>query len=121
MKEITPETSLEEFESLLEFGFSNRVHNALNSLEIHTISQLTSLSEGDFLKAWGAGKVSLGEIKGKMSDFGLSFRDEPERENLYRSPGFIQKKIDANNKRINRAKEKNRYWRKLALKHGITL
>lgn len=51
---------------------SVRASNCLESAKIHTIGDLTKMTEGDLLKVRSFGKTSLREVKRKLQDIGLS-------------------------------------------------
>ena len=61
--------------SIADLDLSVRASNCLESANITSLNQLTSLSESDLLKIRSFGKTSLNEIKRKLEDLGLSLAD----------------------------------------------
>jgi len=58
--------------SVNEIELSVRAANCLNNANITTVGQLGQKTEADMLKYRNFGKKSLNEIKGKLSELGLS-------------------------------------------------
>ncbi len=71
-KEKVLEMSIDEFE------LSVRSSNCLKRTSINTVEELISRSEEDMSKVRNLGKKSLNEIKKKLAEIGLSFRQGDE-------------------------------------------
>jgi hypothetical protein len=55
-----------------EFNFGIRARNVLRKIKVETISQLTNLSDANFLSVKGCGHTTLREIKRKLKEHGFS-------------------------------------------------
>ena len=66
----TLETPIEELD------LSVRAYNCLKRACIHTIQDITSMSESDMMKIRNLGKKSLKEVLDKVMEMGLKFREE---------------------------------------------
>ncbi len=55
---------------------SVRAHNCIVSAEISSVGELVSRSESELLKIRNFGKTSLKEIRKKLGDLGLNFKDD---------------------------------------------
>jgi DNA-directed RNA polymerase subunit alpha len=55
---------------------SVRAYNCLKRAGIHTLSDLTNMSEAEMMKIRNLGKKSLKEVIDKIKDIGLSFRQD---------------------------------------------
>lgn len=74
-QEKYPRRVLEETE--IEFlDLSVRAYNCLKRANIHTVNQLLTKTEKDVCKLKNMGKKSVKEIKQKLNDLGLSFKQE---------------------------------------------
>ncbi len=58
-----------------ELDLSVRSYNCLKRAGINTVQELILRSEDEMLKVRNLGKKSLNEVRGKLSDLGLSMRD----------------------------------------------
>ena len=68
-KEKALEMTIEELE------LSVRSFNCLKRAAINTVEELTQKSEDDMMKVRNLGKKSLDEVKEKLAEFGLGFRE----------------------------------------------
>ena len=59
-----------------ELDLSVRAYNCLKRAGIHSLSDLTSMSENEMMKIRNLGKKSLKEVIDKIKDMGLKFHDE---------------------------------------------
>lgn len=59
-----------------ELDLSVRAYNCLKRAGLHTLQDLTSMSENEMIKIRNLGKKSLKEVIDKIKDMGLKFRDE---------------------------------------------
>ena len=59
-----------------DLDLSVRAYNCLKRAGIHTLSDLTSMSETEMMKIRNLGKKSLKEVIDKIKDMGLSFRQD---------------------------------------------
>lgn len=59
-----------------DLDLSVRAYNCLKRAGIHTLSDLTSMSEAEMMKIRNLGKKSLKEVIDKIKDMGLSFRQD---------------------------------------------
>lgn len=59
-----------------ELDLSVRSYNCLKRAGINTVQELTDRSEADMMKVRNLGRKSLEEVKAKLSDLGLSLRQE---------------------------------------------
>lgn len=59
-----------------ELDLSVRSYNCLKRAGINTIQELTDKTEAEMMKVRNLGRKSLAEVKGKLSDLGLSLKDE---------------------------------------------
>lgn len=59
-----------------ELDLSVRAYNCLKRAGLHSLSDLTSMSENEMMKIRNLGKKSLKEVIDKIKDVGLKFRDE---------------------------------------------
>ena len=66
--------------SVAELDISIRPLNCFNHAEIHTIGQLTELSEWDLMALKNFGKVSLAEVIRALAPYGLSLREESKEQ-----------------------------------------
>ena len=66
----TLETPIEELD------LSVRAYNCLKRAAIHTLQDITTMSEDEMMKIRNLGKKSLKEVMDKIKDMGLNFRDE---------------------------------------------
>lgn len=66
----TLETPIEELD------LSVRAYNCLKRAAIHTLQDITAMSESEMMKIRNLGKKSLKEVMEKIKDMGLKFRDE---------------------------------------------
>ena len=64
--------------SIDELELSVRSSNCLKRTSINTVEELISRSEEDMSKVRNLGKKSLNEIKKKLAEIGLSFRQGDE-------------------------------------------
>jgi len=66
-----------KFESMLieELDLSVRSYNCLKRAAISTVAELTQKTEEEMMKVRNLGKKSLKEVKDKLAENGLSFRD----------------------------------------------
>lgn len=71
--------------SVNEIELSVRAANCLNNANITTVGQLAQKTEADMLKYRNFGKKSLNEIKGKLSELGLSL-------GMTFDPGLLEEK-----------------------------
>ncbi len=62
--------------SIDELDFSVRAYNCLKRAAIETLADLTAKSELDMMKIRNLGKKSLKEVKDKLTELGLSFRED---------------------------------------------
>ena len=76
--------------SVNEIELSVRAANCLNNANITTVGQLAMKTEADMLKYRNFGKKSLNEIKGKLSELGLSLGMCFEAELIEHSPSENQ-------------------------------
>ncbi len=77
--------------SVNEIELSVRAANCLNNANITTVGELAQKSEADMLKYRNFGKKSLNEIKGKLSELGLSLGMTFDAELL---SGVVNKKVE---------------------------
>ena len=80
-KEKMLEMTIEELEELLvsmgdELELSVRSYNCLKRAGINTVKELTDRTEADMMKVRNLGQKSLEEIKLKLNDLGVSFRQD---------------------------------------------
>jgi len=61
---------------IIELGLSSRALSCLQSAEIETLQDLISFNKNDLLKFRNFGLLSLAEVKNKVHNLGLKFRDE---------------------------------------------
>ena len=66
----TLETAIEELD------LSVRAYNCLKRAGIHTLQDITTMTEDEMMKIRNLGKKSLKEVMDKVKDMGLKFRDE---------------------------------------------
>ncbi len=66
----TLETPIEELD------LSVRAYNCLKRAAIHTLQDITAMSESEMMKIRNLGKKSLKEVMEKIKDMGLKFREE---------------------------------------------
>ncbi len=66
----TLETSVEELD------LSVRAYNCLKRTGLHTLQDLTNMSENEMIKIRNLGKKSLKEVMDKIKEMGLKFREE---------------------------------------------
>lgn len=59
-----------------ELDLSVRAYNCLKRAGLHTLQDLTSMSENEMIKIRNLGKKSLKEVIDKIKDMGLKFREE---------------------------------------------
>lgn len=59
-----------------DLDLSVRAYNCLKRAGIHTLSDLTNMSENEMMKIRNLGKKSLKEVIDKIKEMGLSFRQE---------------------------------------------
>lgn len=59
-----------------ELDLSVRAYNCLKRAGLHTLQDLTNMSESEMIKIRNLGKKSLKEVMDKIKDMGLKFRDE---------------------------------------------
>lgn len=59
-----------------ELDLSVRSYNCLKRAGINTVQELTNKSESDMMKVRNLGRKSLDEVKSKLSNLGLSLREE---------------------------------------------
>ena len=59
-----------------DLDLSVRAYNCLKRAGIHTLSDLTNMSEAEMMKIRNLGKKSLKEVIDKIKDMGLSFRQD---------------------------------------------
>lgn len=59
-----------------ELDLSVRAYNCLKRAGLHSLSDLTSMSENEMMKIRNLGKKSLKEVIDKIKDMGLKFQDE---------------------------------------------
>jgi DNA-directed RNA polymerase subunit alpha len=62
--------------SIDDLDLSVRAYNCLKKANIHTLGDLTEMSESEMEKIRNLGKKSLKEVIDKIKDMGLKFRDE---------------------------------------------
>jgi DNA-directed RNA polymerase subunit alpha len=62
--------------SIDDLDLSVRAYNCLKKASIHTLGDLTEMSESEMEKIRNLGKKSLKEVIDKIKDMGLKFRDE---------------------------------------------
>jgi len=73
-EEVVVENKFENT-NIEELDLSCRSYNCLKRAGISTVLELTNRSEDEMMKVKNLGKKSLKEIKEKLQDLGLSFRD----------------------------------------------
>ena len=66
----TLETAIEELD------LSVRAYNCLKRAGIHTLQDITTMTEDEMMKIRNLGKKSLKEVMDKVKDMGLKFRDD---------------------------------------------
>ncbi len=71
-----PAKEKEEKISIEELDFSSRTVNALLANKITTVKKLTKLTQADLLELKGLGSVGVEEIKEKLSELGVSLKEE---------------------------------------------
>lgn len=59
-----------------ELDLSVRAYNCLKRAGLHSLSDLTSMTENEMMKIRNLGKKSLKEVTDKIKDMGLKFQDE---------------------------------------------
>lgn len=59
-----------------ELDLSVRAYNCLKRAGLHTLQDLTSMSENEMIKIRNLGKKSLKEVMDKIKEMGLKFREE---------------------------------------------
>lgn len=59
-----------------ELDLSVRAYNCLKRAGLHSLSDLTSMTENEMMKIRNLGKKSLKEVMDKIKDMGLKFQDE---------------------------------------------
>ena len=59
-----------------ELDLSVRSYNCLKRADIQTVKDLTERTEGDMMKVRNLGTKSLDEIKLKLAELGVGFRQE---------------------------------------------
>ena len=59
-----------------ELDLSVRAYNCLKRAGLHTLQDLTNMSESEMMKIRNLGKKSLKEVIEKIKDMGLTFRDD---------------------------------------------
>lgn len=72
------ETELNLEKSIDELELSVRSYNCLKRASINTVGQLAAKSETDMMKVRNLGKKSLDEVRIKLEELGLGFREEEE-------------------------------------------
>ena len=75
MIEKTEDPKVKALETTIEdLDFSVRAYNCLKRAGIHTLQDLVNKSEADMMKIRNLGKKSLQEVKDKIKELGLSFK-----------------------------------------------
>jgi DNA-directed RNA polymerase subunit alpha len=74
-KEVDPITKTLET-PVEELDLSVRAYNCLKRAGLHSLQDLTNMSESEMIKIRNLGKKSLKEVMDKIKDMGLKFRDE---------------------------------------------
>ena len=64
--------------SIDELELSVRSYNCLKRAQINTVGDLTQKSEDDMMKIRNLGKKSLDEVRIKLAELGLGFREIDE-------------------------------------------
>lgn len=59
-----------------ELDLSVRSYNCLKRAGINTLQELTDKTESDMMRVRNLGRKSLEEVKNKLTDLGLSLRQE---------------------------------------------
>ena len=59
-----------------ELDLSVRSYNCLKRAGINTVQELTDKSEADMMRVRNLGRKSLEEVKNKLTDLGLSLRQD---------------------------------------------
>ena len=59
-----------------ELDLSVRSYNCLKRAGINTLQELTDMTESDMMRVRNLGRKSLEEVKNKLTDLGLSLRQE---------------------------------------------
>ena len=75
-EEDQTEMNLEK--SIDELELSVRSYNCLKRAQINTVGDLTQKSEDDMMKIRNLGKKSLDEVRIKLAELGLGFREIDE-------------------------------------------
>ncbi len=71
---VTPENKFEGV-TIEELDLSVRSYNCLKRAAITTVNELIQMSEEEMMKVRNLGKKSLKEVKEKLAEFGLTFRE----------------------------------------------
>lgn len=74
-EEVQPEENKFENTPIEDLDLSVRSYNCLKRAGIATVAELTQKTEDEMMKVRNLGKKSLKEVKEKLADCGLSFRD----------------------------------------------
>ena len=77
MVKEAPKAEENKFQNMLieELDLSVRSNNCLKRAGITTVMELTQRSEDEMMKVRNLGKKSLKEVKEKLNEIGLHFRD----------------------------------------------
>lgn len=65
-----------ECKTLEDLDLSVRSYNCLKRAEINTLEDITQKTEEDMFKIRNLGRKNLEEVKWKLKEFGLTFKDE---------------------------------------------
>jgi DNA-directed RNA polymerase subunit alpha len=74
-EEAKPEENKYQDMMIEELDLSVRSNNCLKRAGISTVMELTQKSEDEMMKVRNLGKKSLKEVKEKLAEYGLHFRD----------------------------------------------
>lgn len=74
---VTEEVSQERDKPIEELNLPSRSYNCLKREGIHTVGELVVRSEADLLDIRNFGAKSIGDIKEKLAELGLSLKDSP--------------------------------------------
>jgi len=64
--------------SLFDMDWSTRIRSCFGKLKIYTLRDLVNKNEGELLGARNLGQISLREIKQRLSELGLSLRQQAQ-------------------------------------------
>lgn len=81
--EVTEEVAQERDKPIEELNLPSRSYNCLKREGIHTVGELVARSEADLLDIRNFGAKSIGDIKDKLAELGISLKDSGMDYDVY--------------------------------------